>query len=1095
MSEIRIEPSLIRHVLKTQRTYQLAYALRQDVTRIQIDQEQDTYQVCGEWQHEHDQFHCLIRLDQKQRIIHYECDCPLCNELQACSHIGAVLIRINQLQPEDLPYLYQREATVPLDDQESYEERLRQLRESQNAKAKEERKKQADIAKRQYLEERFAYSHQWIMQERMTLHQRLSIDNRTHYRLFIQLVSTSSTSYEYGVYLRFSVGRHRPYVIRNIHTFLDHVRKHQEVSYGRELTFIHHPDAFDEDSQKILSFLFRYEQQLQKQRVPLDHRFSFVSGISLKWLYELCTQLPHALCDIATNATTAKFHIRIHEHENHLQLECLNYPKLILGYYDESGIYQVANNELRYEAFDPQGKLYHLLKLFHQYDKELLLENKDIKGFAKYIWTDIQAYVDVMGNGSVFEVAPMDQLHLYGDMEENGQLALRIEGMIEERMIHGFQKTKAVPLEMEIVETYIRSFASIIDEDEGIAYLSQDDDSTYSFLKDGLAFLSDYCEIYISDAIQKLGNVHHVHIQVGIKFDNHMLKLCFESNEIAKDELSEILCSYQRKKKYHRLKNNRLISLDAKELEELSQIVETLRIQKEQLKEDKILLPAYRAFSLLPMTHSTAIQFTKDEAFAALTHAFLKKQGLSFVLPNGYESIMRDYQIKGFAWLKLMNHYHFHAILADDMGLGKTLQVIALLESERTHGKSIVVVPASLVLNWRDEIHKFAQGIQALCMIGNSQKRMELFQSLHDYDVIITSYDYVKKDIAAYETIPFHYVILDEAQSIKNQKTQTTKAVKRLCGNHRLALTGTPIENSLAELWSIFDFLMPGYLYDYPYFMQEYERPIIKEKNIAKQEKLKQLVEPFILRRTKQSVLKELPDKVEQTLTIAFSEEEEALYQATMAQFTSQLDLKSSKTIGQFQILSMLTKLRQICCEPRLLYDSIKTPSSKLKSCIQLCLSLKEHHQKVLLFSSFTTMLDLIETELRKYHFRFLKLTGKDTKEKRHQKVVEFQNSDVDIFLISLKAGGTGLNLTAAQAVIHFDPWWNVSAQNQATDRAYRIGQEKNVQVFQLIMQNSIEEKIQLLQAKKQNLADTFVENSEGVIEQMNLDDILSLFM
>lgn len=1096
MSEICIEPSIIRHVLKTQRMYQLAYAyaLRQAVTSFEITSRQEEFQIEGECKQENEIYHCKVQLDQKQRVIAYTCDCGRSNELQACAHIGALLIRINQVQPNALPYHYQKQENEETIEQESYEERLRQLKEARNAMAKEERRMQAENVKRQYFEERFAYSRQWIHQEHMALRQRLSIDNCAKYRLFIQVISTSSTSYEYGVYLRFLVGRHKPYVIRNIFTFLHQVRTSAEVSYGRELTFVHHSDAFDEDSRKILSFLFQFEQELQEQSVSINNRFLFVHGETLRSLYELCIQLPPSLCNLEVIEKTARFDIQIHEHEGYVQLECLNYPKLILGYHDESGMYQIDKQTLCFLRFDDNGKLYRLLKLFHQYDKELLLEEKDIKGFVKYIWQDIQDFVHVQGDASLFDLTPMNQLHLYGDMDENGQLALRLEGINEGTILNGFRNTKGIPLEMEIVETYIRSFSSMIDEGNGIAYLSQEDDSTYSFLKDGLSFLSDYCEIFISDAIKKLGNVHHVHLQAGIKFDNQILQLHFESSDISKEELAEILSSYQKKKKYHRLKNNHLISLDAKELEELSQIVEMLRISKQQLKEENLQLPAYRAFSLFPMIHSSALRFTIDEAYAALMHAFSQKQGQKFTIPNGYEHILRDYQIKGYEWLKLMNHYQFNAILADDMGLGKTLQVIALLESEKTFGTSMIVVPASLVLNWRDEIMKFAQDLKALCVIGNIQKRRELIKTIHSYDIVITSYDYLKKDIASYEMMRFHYVILDEAQYIKNQKTQNTKAVKRLMGHHKLALTGTPIENSLAELWSIFDFLMPGYLYSYSYFMQEYERPIIKEKDSVKQEKLKQLVEPFILRRTKQTVLKELPDKVEQTLTIAFDEKEEALYQATMLQFSSQLRSKSQQTVGQFQILSMLTKLRQICCEPRLLYENIETPSSKLQSCIQLCLSLREHHQKVLLFSSFTSMLDLIETELKKYHFRFLKLTGSDTKENRYRKVKEFQNGDIDVFLISLKAGGTGLNLTAAQAVIHFDPWWNVSAQNQATDRAYRIGQEKNVQVFQFIMQNSIEEKIQRLQAKKQNLADTFVENSDGGIAQMDIRDILSLF-
>ena len=310
-----------------------------------------------------------------------------------------------------------------------------------------------------------------------------------------------------------------------------------------------------------------------------------------------------------------------------------------------------------------------------------------------------------------------------------------------------------------------------------------------------------------------------------------------------------------------------------------------------------------------------------------------------------------------------------------------------------------------------------------------------------------------------------------------------------------MALSGTPIENSLAELWSVFDFLMPQYLFNYHYFQKHYETEIIKNNNEEVAEKLKKLVTPFILRRNKKDVLSELPDKIEVTQLIPFTQQESEIYFANLAQVNSELQgLFKEKVVDKIQILAMLTKLRQICCEPRMLYENIETASSKLKASLELINNYKQNNQKVLLFSSFTKVFDLLEDEFRLNGISYFKITGSTTKENRKEYVKRFQEGGADVFLISLKAGGTGLNLTRAEAVIHFDPWWNVSAQNQATDRAYRIGQYKNVQVHKLIMKDSIEEKILTLQEKKKQLSDMLVENNQGNITSLSKEEILELF-
>ena len=427
------------------------------------------------------------------------------------------------------------------------------------------------------------------------------------------------------------------------------------------------------------------------------------------------------------------------------------------------------------------------------------------------------------------------------------------------------------------------------------------------------------------------------------------------------------------------------------------------------------------------------------------------------------------------------------------MGLGKTLQVLVFYEQYVSKDKpSLIVCPSSLMYNWMSEIEKFKIDVNAVCVTGMQEARKDIIKE--NYELYITTYDYLRRDVELYAPMEFEYIILDEAQFIKNPKTKNAQSVKSLKSRHRLALTGTPIENGLSELWSIFDFLLPGYLYSLNYFTKNFEKPI-QMGDEKRKSQLQKLVSPFILRRTKKQVLKDLPDKVEKDMWLNFSPEEKQLYLANLAQVNEQLQQQLElEKVDSILILAMMTRLRQICCEPRMLYENYKGESTKFSMCLDLIETLKENGKKVLLFSSFTSIFDDFIEEFDRRGIKYHMITGAVDKKKRKEEVDAFQNDDSNVFLISLKAGGTGLNLTKAQAVIHFDPWWNVSAQNQATDRAYRIGQTKNVLVYQLLMKNTIEEKIYEMQKRKKEMSDLFVENSNGGISTLSKEELKDLF-
>lgn len=413
---------------------------------------------------------------------------------------------------------------------------------------------------------------------------------------------------------------------------------------------------------------------------------------------------------------------------------------------------------------------------------------------------------------------------------------------------------------------------------------------------------------------------------------------------------------------------------------------------------------------------------------------------------------------------------------------------------------SLVVSPSSLTLNWQNEVKKFAQGLKTIVIRGTLVERKRQIQQMDQYDLVITSYDLLKRDIDLYleKDYTFRYMIADEAQYLKNSNTQNAKSVKKIKADTRYALTGTPIENSLAELWSIFDFIMPGYLFTYKKFKTMYELPIIKEEDMQTMQKLRMLIEPFILRRNKKEVLTELPEKTITVLNNEMGEEQKNIYLNYLVQakqeVAEQIELNGYER-SQMQILSALTRLRQICCHPALFIEDYQEGSSKLEQCIEIIQDATEGKHKILLFSSYTSMFGIIEKELKQRGIPYFKLTGSTKVEERIELVDEFnQNPDIQVFLISLKAGGTGLNLTGADMVIHYDPWWNLSTENQATDRAYRIGQKNNVQVYKLITKNSIEEKIYELQQKKAELIDNMLNTKTSFINKLSKEEIMNLF-
>lgn len=1040
-------------------------------------------------------------INEEGDVDRYFCSC---RRTKICEHLLAVLFLIRDLKPETFPFTYERKLEKEQSVAEQKDEGFLSIdTDSYMADPVKKRELQREIlkehqdieelvkenTKRREMVKQFAVSSHILKQSKVFYQE---LQNREHVEK-VHLFVTIKQEDEKHMYISLKIGDRKWYVISSIQDFFTSLAKQSYVQYGSSLAFTHTMEHFDEDSQELIKFLKNcyYEGETLVSNVSTME----IPSLYVDDFYELIVRLPQRYRNIKLKDKQQLLDIRVKAEKESVVLTLRNWSLLKHGIRGRHHLYRIQDDILYRYRFDDQGKCLALIDSLSE--QQLYVRAAEFSDFYKYVLSEIRDYAQMYGIAKFANTLEPIGLELYGDIDERSRVCFQLDVLYEDERVAGFDaKQEYLPLKQEIIENFIRQYADEVDMEQHCAIFYDMSETLMAFMRDGLPFLSSYCEVYISDVLKHLNRKHVVNLQAGIRLSGNLLEIDLSSQDIQKEELLDVLRAYRRKKHFYRLKNGKLLNLKSSQLEELDVMMKEFHIEDSQLQQDRIQLPGYRLFMLDSFTKSsTSIQFQKEGYVQQVLDSFEQISPNDVQIPERYKGLLRNYQKEGFRWLTLMYRYGFGGILADDMGLGKTLQVISFLESEKQLGKtSIVVVPSSVLYNWQDEVRKFTSDLKVCCVTGRQEEREEMIRHCEDQDLLITSYDYLKRDIGLYEGHTFFYKILDEAQYIKNQRTMNAVCTKRLKSQHALALTGTPIENSLAELWSIFDFLMPGYLFDYRYFSRFFEKDIVIGKQKEKQEQLKKMVQPFILRRVKTEVLHELPLKTETTLSIAFDDEEQKLYTANLAQVNEELqkELELGKT-NRFQVLGMLMRLRQICCDSRLVYDHVRTPSSKLKACMELVQSLVDNDKSVLLFSNFTSMLNLIEAELHHLHIPYFRMDGTTGKEMRRELVQKFQDKERKVFLISLKAGGTGINLTAAEAVIHFDPWWNVSAENQASDRAYRIGQKYSVQVYKLIMRNTIEERIQYLQQMKKELADIFVEENEANIMAMEKDQILEL--
>ncbi|ESU33136.1 hypothetical protein G3A_07610 [Bacillus sp. 17376] len=622
-------------------------------------------------------------------------------------------------------------------------------------------------------------------------------------------------------------------------------------------------------------------------------------------------------------------------------------------------------------------------------------------------------------------------------------------------------------------------------------YFLYNEELEYEFLYHVMPKLQKLVHIYATTAVRNriFREPARPQIRVKVKKERtNWLEFKFEMDGIPEKHIREILEALEEKRKYYRLSNGALMSLETREWEEIQRFLKAGPIQDEDL-EKGLNIPIVRGMQMLESFEDGSILQLED-SFRDFMDEISTPGKVKFDVPDKLEPILHEYQKHGFQWMKTLASYGFGGILADDMGLGKTLQSITYIASELSHVRKrnqsvLIVCPSSLVYNWLSEFLKFTPEIQAVIIDGNKEERSKLLKDVSGIDVVITSYILLRRDIHLYEKNNFHTVFFDEAQAFKNPLTQTAKAVMNIQADHRFALTGTPIENSIEELWSIFRVVFPELFQG----LKEYSN--LTSKTIARR------IRPFLLRRVKEEVLGELPEKIESIDRVELLPEQKKLYAAYLAklrhQTLKQLD-KNTIRKNRIKILAGLTRLRQICCHPALFVDGYKGTSAKFEQLKQIIEESRFAGRRVLIFSQFTKMLDLIGRDLAYEGIPFFYLDGQTPPQDRVETCEKFNAGERDFFLISLKAGGTGLNLTGADTVILYDLWWNPAVEEQAADRAHRMGQKNKVQVIKLIASGTIEEKMNDLQDKKRNVIEEIIEEkSSASLTEEDIREILQI--
>ena len=914
--------------------------------------------------------------------------------------------------------------------------------------------------------------------------------------------------------LEMKVGQKRPYVVKKIKEFLQAINKNVQYPFTKTFTYDPTMQKFAQEDQEILQLL---QESIRNEDLARQFQPSYLqgTGITDERAMRIHPLVADDLLEKMKNRSIqfeigGKSFRGINIYHNELPFSI----QLDKGKTD--GFQMDLSDVLTYQYLDLYGYMYQDNRFYKisSAEQELMRELKELVNQSKnpvlpiandQIESFISQVVPVIGKMGKVEMTdkvaskiakyPL-QAKAYVDLIDDN-LHVSLEFYYGEHKIDPFKQTTQVKSEpiimreiekeqaiMEVIES-----ASLKFNPKGL-YI-EDEDGIYEFIYEILPRLEEKVEIFLTNAVKSLllPENHAPVTNVEVNSSGNWLEIGFDMAGIEEGEVKRILQSVVEKKKYYRLPNGAFVSLETEEFQTIQHIVEEFNLKPQQFQQDAIKLPVYRGIQLDEVLNKEEGSNTKyGKQFRRLLNHLKNPEELDFDIPNTLQAELRDYQDYGFQWLKTLRFYKLGGILADDMGLGKTLQSIAFILSLFTENKdskpALIVAPASLVYNWKNEFQKFAPTLTAEVMIGSPQERMEKLQSGEVPNVWITSYPTLRQDIDQYQQMQFSTLILDEAQAIKNHATKTAKSVRQVEAETSFALSGTPIENSIDEIWSIFQTVMPEFFPNQKTFRQ------------LGPEKVAKMIRPFLLRRLKKDVLKELPDKIETVNYSELTKQQKGLYLAYLEKIqkeTRESLQRDGFQKSQIQILAGLTRLRQLCCHPSLFLENYNGDSGKLEQLMEIVITARENGRRMLIFSQFTSMLSIIREQLKKAEVDFFYLDGQTKPKERVNMVEQFNQGEGDVFLISLKAGNTGLNLTGADTVILYDLWWNPAVEEQAAGRAHRMGQKNVVQVIRLITQGTIEEKIYELQQSKRELIDTVVQSGDQAISRITEQEIREL--
>ena len=906
------------------------------------------------------------------------------------------------------------------------------------------------------------------------------------------------------IYYKAKIGTKRLYALTKskVDGFIKAYNNRENFEFGK--TFTYEPDKhfFSKQDEKILDFLFSYNEgrsygyyYYANNPLEMNDR-EFKSLLSLMNNKEFT--INGYLDVLGVKEECPKIFKLSYDNDNYHVV--LNNDTLILDneckyIYDDKTLYLLPNNISR---------LLNVLK--NKELKDLCFKEENMVKFKNGLLKEIKNNLIVEDSVKNFTIPKEKKTMVYFDIHEDhivGMVKYNYDGVVIDRFDINNDIVRDIEFENQVVQDLARYNFELNDKE----YILYDFDDVCDFLEGGIIEFSELYETFTSEKMQNTNILKKSRVETsfGIGKDG-ILNYEFKVGDVPSEEVSKILSSLKNKKKYYKLKSGDILKLDGnQELEELEKLNEDLELDAKMLSSGGVEIPKYRAFYLQTLKDEKYKNVKTNKLFDTFIKNFKKYQDADIKFSKQDEEMLRSYQKDGVKWLYTIYKCDFGGILADEMGLGKSFQTICFIKQvlkEKKDAKILVICPTSLVYNWKIEFDKYGENIKYLVLADNKNARHEALENSNNVNVFITSYGLVRNDFEEYEKKEFEVCVIDEAQTIKNYQADMTKCVKKIKAKTKIALSGTPLENSVLELWSIFDFIMPGYLNTLMKFREKYQVKDVDEKSLDILKNLNYQIKPFILRRLKRDVVKDLPDKIENIVYLDLPEVQKNLYKElvddTKKRMDELIETKGYKS-AQFEILALLLRLRQVCIDPTIIYDDYKSDNVKMDYLLDIVNSYVRDGHKILIFSTFKKAIEHVKRIFDDNSISNYVIDGSVKGKTRVQLVDAFNKDDTNCFLITLKAGGTGLNLTAADIVIHLDIWWNPQVENQATDRAHRIGQTKNVTVVKMVTKGTIEEKILDLQQKKKIVADNVMEgHSEQVLSKLSekeMRDLLTMDM